>query len=398
MKFSILINDLLDMVSETYSITAKENFRFEGVEYPILLTVENGVLKVLSAADEMCLTLSRDVSKREHENGMVVVSGKLLKENLASIAKEADVVEVFLEAERMVIKWNRNKVRIGYRTWDHFVFGPHDAWKPIETLLLGDDVWNILTPLIALSAAKEDNRPILTGIAVKPAGNVKVWSSELKSDVEVFAPARICASDGYRLSDYILDGYEGEHEFIFPVVAVKYLVKTMLNDDASLALYDGFLVATSPDRKLVIALIDGQYPNIQSIIPKSASKCAEVNRIELLRAVKRTEPFARDANNTINLCFNVKRPNQAINQNPVVTVFGKSNERGECESEIDLLVYRGDFPFEVSVNCQYLMKLLEASSGQTIGIQANEYNSPIVLMLEGLPAFKYIIMPMTKTR
>ena len=113
----------------------------------------------------------------------------------------------------------------------------------------------------------------------------------------------IVATDGHKLVRNKLFDIKRDTEASF-ILAKKpaTILKNMLAKDASIVnikFDDRNAEITFSDNKLICRLIEGKYPNYNSVIPQSNPNCMQIDRESLLSALKRVQPFASDSSNLI---------------------------------------------------------------------------------------------------
>jgi DNA polymerase-3 subunit beta len=237
---------------------------------------------------------------------------------------------------------------------------------------------------VVFAAAKEDNRPILTGILAK-------------FEDTTFT---LAAADGYRLAVRTaeLDAPVAKSlTLIIPARTLAELSRIITENDTSV------YVSIPPGRSqvmfhleavdMVSQLIDGKFPDYEQIIPRTHSTVTQVYSGELLRACKYVDTFAREAANTIRVRISPGESNQVPGQ---MIVTAQSQEKGENQWPLDATI---DGPgLEVSFNVRYLLDVLGVIGEEQVVIETNGASSPGVLKPAGRQDFVYVVMPMSLTR
>lgn len=250
-----------------------------------------------------------------------------------------------------------------------------------ETFTLPADMLKQAVSQVVFAAAKEDNRPTLTGVA---------WQS-------VGGALTLACADGYRLAIRSISGDSGmpDGEVIIPAKVMADIARLIDPEE------DGEVKVTfSQDRKLatfalgnqivcVTQTLDGKFPDYGAIL-RSLTSTVEVvvHTDDLLRACKRAEIFARDNASSVNIT--VKPPRLAGDLGELVIV-GKSNERGDNEGMIDARV-EGE-SVGMNANSKYLLEPLNTIGNERVRLQMGE-GKPLVLMPEGEASVTHVIMPM----
>jgi hypothetical protein len=160
------------------------------------------------------------------------------------------------------------------------------TWLPIQTSGLAPQ-----NPPTAFAAASDEARPILTGVLARFEGD----------------QLTLAAADNYRIAVKtitILDPVE-ETSVVIPARALHELSRVLadVDDPVSIVLAHARnqVLFHLEGIDLVSRLIDGQYPNYQSVLPASYSTRAIIDREELLRAVRPAALIAHESANIVKL-------------------------------------------------------------------------------------------------
>lgn len=229
--------------------------------------------------------------------------------------------------------------------------------------------------------ARDDNRPVLTGLYV-----------EFKGSSEGFGMITFAAADGYRLAQrqVMLDRDVPSAIFIVPGQAMR-AVAGMIEDEKDICIARiGDLLAFQIGSTVVTSqLLEGKFPAFAGLIPTSSATSIKLYVADLLRAAKRSEIFARDSNFSIRLEATLSMDGKSPGE---LHVIGKSAERGDSEGMLDAAV-EGN---ELTVNCnvRYLMDALDAIPGDRVLLESNGPAHPILVRPEDDNSLKLVIMPM----
>lgn len=113
----------------------------------------------------------------------------------------------------------------------------------------------------------------------------------------------VVASDGHKLVRNRLFSIKSEQpaSFIMPKKPAAILKNMLAKDDSEVAIRfdDRNALILFSDSTITCRLIEGRYPNYNSVIPQNNTNEVIVDREGLLAAIKRVQPFANDASNLI---------------------------------------------------------------------------------------------------
>jgi DNA polymerase-3 subunit beta len=124
---------------------------------------------------------------------------------------------------------------------------------------------------------------------------------------------------------------------------------------------EGFLVVEGPAWKLVVRLLDSEFPNYEQVLPKQKGERIAVLSSQLAHALKRVSLVVSDKNKGVRFDFFTN----------LVRISSSSPELGEAQEELEIQYSGKDF--SVGFNARYIIDVLG-----TIG-----ENQPFILELSG---------------
>jgi DNA polymerase-3 subunit beta len=239
---------------------------------------------------------------------------------------------------------------------------------------------------VAFAASLEDTRPVLNGVLMSLEGN----------------SVTMVGTDGFRLAicKAMLPGLLEKKQLIIPASALKEVVRILGTIKASrvtliLPLSGNQLGIRCENVQMVVQLIDGKFPDYQSILPNTHKTRTVIATEILLKACKQASIIARDGNNVVSFHLQPNKTDSVqpgTDQTGKVKILAKSDETGKSEIELDASVEGQDL--EIAFNVKFLQDGLEAVSSKNVVIEANAANTPAVIRASDDQDFIYILMPM----
>jgi DNA polymerase-3 subunit beta len=234
------------------------------------------------------------------------------------------------------------------------------------------------------AAAKEDNRPILTGVLMQLDGNVLTMA----------------AADGYRLAvrtTEIEQHFDKRVDMVVPAKTLAEVGRIITEDD------DVVSITLPAQRDIILfhlkhtdvasQLLEGKFPDFAAIVPRAYVTSSVMYTSDLLSACKRAEIFARDSAYSAKLYV---KPAAGPGEPGAVTIVGMSAERGDNEGMLDASV-EGE-ALHISFNIRYLIDALNVMNEERVIFQSNGAASPGVIRPESKDDFICVIMPMSLNR
>ncbi len=226
------------------------------------------------------------------------------------------------------------------------------------------------------AAASDEARPILTGVLARFEGS----------------KLTLAAADNYRIAVRtidILDPVEAA-AVVIPARALGELGRILADTDDPVEL----VLAQARNQvlfhldgvDLVSRLIDGQFPNYQQVLPASHATRTEIDREELLRAVRPAALIASSSANIVKL---------QVGGDAGGVVVTATAEVGDYTGDVEAVV-EGD-PTTIAFNARYLNDVLGNVQADRFALELNGPLSPGVFRPVGDDAYVHVVMPVRTT-
>ena len=196
------------------------------------------------------------------------------------------------------------------------------------------------------ATADDELRPVMGGILVEAS------TSRLT----------FVASDAHKLVRYQRSDAKADDNasFILPKKPAS-LLKNILpreNGVVSVEFDDRNAFFNLSDYKVVCRLVEGNYPNYNSVIPKNNPRKVRIDRLELYNILRRVSVFSNQASNLVKLQFS---PNQITVSAQDVDFSISAYERHKC-------LYEGD-DMEIGFKSVFLIEILSNIASQDVVIE-----------------------------
>ena len=345
----------------------------------VLLSTEDARLKL--AATNLELTIVSYIGARVNQPGEITLPSKTFVELVSNLSPES--VNLQLDSATQSVRVVCGATRSDIKGISASEFPPIPEEMEPDVMVPGRVLRDMINQT-AFAAAKDDNRPILTGLYTQFDGNILTMA----------------AADGYRLAvrtTAIEQHFEKPREIVIPARSMLEVARIIGDEEEPVGI-------TLPGKRDLVMfyvkntvvssqILEGKFPDFSTIIPRSYSTSLVVYTDDLLRACKRAEIFARDSNNSARVYV---RPPNNVSEPGEVTVIGKSAERGDNEGMLDASV-EGE-PLEANFNIRYVIDALAVIQDERVVLQSNGAAHPGVMRPEGSDNFIYVLMPMAVQR
>jgi DNA polymerase-3 subunit beta len=228
-------------------------------------------------------------------------------------------------------------------------------------------------------AQERESNYTLTGILLEKEKN-----EENKSIL------RMVSSDGHRLSIMKKELEKGNDEIIIekntliPRKGVSEIKKVCEGQkNVSIGSDKKQFVVKTKNSLMIVRLMNGEFPDYRSIVNVIEKiNFIELNRINFLESLKRTNLFTEDTFNAIQL---------SVEDNKLV-LSSQNMDFGNAKDEIEIN-YKGE-PLDLGFNCRYFIDTLQVMRSDMIKAHVNSDQSPCLIEGDDDQGFISIIMPM----
>ena len=280
-----------------------------------LFELRDGTLYMTGSDGETTMTTQVEVTESE-KDGKIAINAKTM---LDALREGADVPLTFEVDEDTMA------VTVSYMNGHYSLMGQNADVYPLP-LGLGDQYTKVVISSSVLqkaigctlfATANDELRPVMNGI----------YFDITEQDIT------FVASDGHKLVRYRTTAASGSNQaaFILPKKPAGLLKNLLVKEegDVTLAFNDRNCVIMVGDYRLVCRLIEGKYPNYNSVIPNNNPYVLTLDRQTAISSIRRVSIFSSQASSLIKLTL--------------------------CENKLTL--YAQDIDFSTSaqetIDCQY---------------------------------------------
>lgn len=343
----------------------------------ILLEADGSRLRL--AATNLQMSITMWIGAKVDQPGAITLPAKTFADLVNNLSPER--VDLRLDPQTHSVQVHCGATNSNIKGIDADEFPPITHGEGADITIEGKVLQEMINQT-AFAAAKEDNRPILTGVY-----------TEIEGDKITMA-----AADGYRLA--VRNG-----TLLTPAAAPINMVipaKTLMEVSRIIDEYDNEIGISLPAVRDIVTfhlqnvditsqLLEGRFPDFSAIIPRSYVTSTVMYTQDLLTACRRAQIFARDSANSGRLAV---KPPKGPGEPGEVQIIGKSAERGDLDGMLDASV-EGE-PLDISFNIEYLIDVLRVVNEERVVFQSNGAENPGVLRPENREDFIHVIMPMSR--
>jgi len=341
MKFSVSSNELNKGLSAVIGAVPSK------ATLPILETIlfesEDGKLKL--TATDLEISIIEYIDADIEEDGAVAIPARRLLETLRQLPK----IPVFFEVdERRNINFRTDKgnYKLVGDDADEFPEVPNlDDGTLINTTtqLMNNAIHKTL-----FAVSSDDLRPAMMGVYFQ------IGTEESK----------FVATDGHRLVKYTNKDITADKDvnFIVPDKALNLIQKTIDGDECDLTVTEDHARFKSGGTIVITRLINEQYPNYDSVIPRDNDKFLTISKEQMLSTVKRVAIFSSTTTRQIRLQLSSDKLTIRAED---LDMSSEAKETISCEYS--------DEEMEIGFNAKYLGDVLSNIDDEEVTF---EFSSP----------------------
>lgn len=331
----------------------------------ILIQAKKGKLTI--SATDLEIGISSSINVSVEREGETTVPAKNFFDLLTNIGNQ----KITLTLEGETLKLSGEKIKATFQTTPPDDFPTLYEEKGEELINIKKSQIEDFITRVVFAAALDSSRPALSGVLLDKEKNEVLF----------------VATDGYRLS-LQKNVFKTKEELEKPIAIPSRVIREILlisedSDDlrAFVSKKNNQILFTLGETILVGRLIEGEYPEYQKIIPTDFNTKTEVNREELLNAIKICSVFARETANIIKLTIEKDK----------IIVSANSPAVGEDAVEVPAKTIGEEN--EIAFNAKYVLDLLTSLDKEDLVFEMTGPLNPGVFKIKEDNSFLHLIMP-----
>jgi DNA polymerase III subunit beta len=332
MKFNVSSNDLNAGLSAVIGAVPTK------ATLPILETIlfesENGRLKM--TATDLEISIIEYIDADIEEEGAVAIPAKRLLETLRQLPN----IPVFFEVDEnqnVEFKTDKGKYKLVGEIADEFPEIP-DMSSGV-TLSTDTELLQNAIEKTKFAVSTDDLRPAMMGVFFD------IGTEDTK----------FVATDGHRLVKFVNKNFTSDEplSFIVPDKALNLVAKALDAPDCDLTVSNEHAQFKSGSTIVITRLINEQYPNYDSVIPRDNDKVLLIDKSQMLSTVRRVSVFSSTTTRQIRLQL---ESNKLTIRAEDLDMSSEAKETIACDYDVDEM--------EIGFNAKYLADVLSNVDGE----------------------------------
>jgi DNA polymerase-3 subunit beta len=361
MKILLVKETLLKALSLTaQSISLRPSLPVLG---NFLLTAHLGELEITATNLETAFVYK--IPAKVSEKGTITAPARVLTDFCQAVRGD----RVNLEAQKETLQMKSDNANASVPTINASEFPSLDQFQAEKPININKETFLEGVSQVALSAAPEEGRPVLTGVLMVADGGKIIQVT----------------TDGYRLAKKELAG-KGELRVIIPSRVLRESAKALAEQDDESVNFavnkeNNQIRLETKNLTVFSRLLEGDYPNYEQIIPNSFICEIIVDTKELIDSVKAASLFAKDIGNVVRL---------AISKGSL-EVSASTAQVGEAKIVLSVKQKRDDI--KTAFNSRFLLESLGTIKNKQTAVFFSGHTSAALLKGAEDATLLHVVMP-----
>jgi DNA polymerase-3 subunit beta len=343
MKFVVSSSELLGHLQAISRVISSKN------TLPILdnfLFNLSGNDLEITASDLESTLITKMKLENTDGDGTIALPARILLDTLKEFSVQPLTFDINMETMAVVISSENGKFNVVGQNGIDFPALPAIKKDKKFSFAINADVLLAGIAKTLFATADDELRPVMGGIFV-----------EASTDKITFV-----ASDAHKLVRYArTDAHADDNaSFILPKKPASLLKNILPKEEGQVMVDfdDKNAFFTLSNYKVVCRLVEGNYPNYNSVIPKNNPRKITIDRVEFFNTLKRVSVFSNQASNLVKLQL---KGNQVMVSAQDIDFSISAYERIKCQ-------YEGD-EIEIGFKSVFLLEILSNIGSQDVMIE-----------------------------
>ena len=307
----------------------------------ILFELQDNILKMTASDGDITLVSSLEVNAAEG-SGKFALNATQIINGLKEISDQPVKITINDQDFKVIIKYQNGKCEFNGQSGEDYPImkGVSEGAQTVK--IENNALFNGINKSL-FATADDELRPVMNGVFF-----------DIMPDNITFV-----ASDGHKLvrnRNYAVHG-EQATSFILPKKPAKTLKDILVKDDSEVIIKLDENIAEISVENYVLScrLIEGRYPNYNSVIPKDNPFKVRIDRQSLIGALRRVLVFANQSTNLIKVRLS----------NNTLMVSSQDNEFATNAEESITCEYEGN-PMNIGFKGPFLVDILNSITSQEV--------------------------------
>jgi DNA polymerase III subunit beta len=341
----------------------------------VLVATDEGRLRLSATNLELGITCW--IGAKIEEEGSTTVPSRTFSDLIATLPSSPVDMSLTVRTQSLNVRCGTSNTDI--KCIDSQEFPPMPEADIADGIQVNVSDLKEMIHQVVFAASSDEARPILTGVLVTVQGNRLTME----------------AADGFRLSirrSELSSQVQKPLKAVIPARALSELARVSGDGDKTVTMVlpprRGQVIFRLKDIELVSQLIEGAFPELDQVIPRSHKTRTILSTSSFLKACKQAEIFAREGSHIARINIT---PGGELKPG-TVEISGQSEETGFNQTVIDASI-EGP-PILIAFNVRFMREVLDVIKTPNVALETTADTSPGVIHPVGDDSFTHVIMPM----
>jgi DNA polymerase-3 subunit beta len=300
----------------------------------------------ITASDLESTLITRMKLENASGDGTIALPARILLDTLREFSAQPLAFDINLDTLAVVITSENGKFNVVGQNGIDFPALPSIKKEKKVSFIINADIMLSGINKTLFATADDELRPVMGGIFIE-ASTEKIT---------------FVASDAHKLVRYQRADAHGDDNssFILPKKPASLLKNILPREEGAVTVEfddkNAFFILN--DYKVVCRLVEGNYPNYNSVIPKNNPRKVTIDRVEFYNTLKRVSVFSNQASNLVKLQL---KGNQVTVSAQDIDFSISAYEKIKCQ-------YEGE-DIEIGFKSVFLLEILANISSQDVIIE-----------------------------
>lgn len=312
-----------------------------------LFNIEDNRLSITASDNETTLDTMMEVVESEG-NFQFAVPSKTLLDAIKELPEQPITFDINPQTMEISIQYMNGKYAMMGQSADEYPMAALMGENSVSFTIEADTLLDGINRTV-FATADDELRPVMNGIYF-----------------DIFTDyVTLVASDGHKLVRYKLMNVKSDEKAAFilpkkPAALLKNLL-TKETGEIKISFDDRNATFEMPTHRMICRLIEGRYPNYNSVIPQNNPFKITIDRAVMLSALRRVSVFSSQSSSLIKLRMS---DNELLISAQDIDFSTSAEEKLICS-------YEGN-PMSIGFKATFLMDILSNINGQDVVIEVSD--------------------------
>ena len=320
-----------------------------------LFNIEDCKLTITASDNETTLDTIMDIVESDG-NYQFAMPSKTLLDAIKELPEQPITFDINTQSMEVSIQYMNGKYAMMGQSADEYPMAALMGENSVTFTIEADTLLGGINRTI-FATADDELRPVMNGIYFD------IYTDNIT----------LVASDGHKLVRYKLYNVKGEEKaaFILPKKPAALLTNLLAKEagEIKITFDDRNATFEMPTHRMICRLIEGRYPNYNSVIPQNNPFKVTIDRTAMLSALRRVSVFSSQSSSLIKLRMG---GNELLISAQDIDFSTSAEEKLAC-------AYEGN-PMSIGFKATFLMDILSNINGQDVVIEVSDPSRAGVLV------------------